>query len=38
MLDKIPPGIYLISAKPNSQTLKGEKLRDELRKLLVVSS
>lgn len=38
MLDKVPPGIHLISAKPNSQTLKGEKLENELRKLLVVSS
>lgn len=32
------PGLYLFVAKPSAKDVKGEKLKNELKKLLVVSS
>ncbi len=36
-MSETKPGFYLIIAKPGAQEIKGEKLRNELKKLLVVS-
>lgn len=36
-MSETKPGFYLIITKPGAQEIKGEKLRNELKKLLVVS-